>query len=132
LRDVFYSIASVVRIASWSISATDANGSDGEELRSSLKFSFMHALPRRISLWGLASLILFVGEIVVGSYDLYRRNHYGSPLFSYVTGLEICAAVQLAAAVCGIIAIKRGGSMWWMAVVLPAAFLALGCYFGEV
>jgi hypothetical protein len=96
------------------------------------KLSVMHALAQKISLWGLASLVLFVGEIGVGSYDLYRRNHYGAPLFSYAAGLEICAAVQLAAAVCGVVAVKRGASMWWMAVVLPAAFLAIGCYFGEV
>ena len=87
---------------------------------------------QKISIWGIASLVLLVVHFLLSTYDIYLLDHYHRPLFGSDARLQICAVVQLAAAVCGIIAVRRGGSMWWLGTALMAAFLALGCYFGEV
>jgi hypothetical protein len=55
----------------------------------------------------------------------------GHPLFSRFRGLEQCAIAQLAATVCGIIAMRRG-SKWWAMTVFPAAWLAFTCWIGEL
>jgi hypothetical protein len=90
----------------------------------------MMACTKRIPTWGIASLVLLVGDYLVWGYSFHLED-LGKPLFSRVTGYEQCVVVQLAATVCGIIAMKRE-SRWWVVAVIPAAWLALGCFFGEV
>lgn len=72
-----------------------------------------------------------VGESAVGEYNLYLYDHGRKPLFSSATGFQLCVVVQVVAVVCGVIAMRRG-SKWWAVTVVPAAVLALGCYFGEL
>lgn len=92
----------------------------------------MMAIAKRISAWGIASLVLLVGQFVFGEYNLYVYDHHRTPLLSNATDLQLCAVVLLASAVCGVIAIRRGGSTWWMMIVLLATLMALSCYFGEI
>jgi hypothetical protein len=92
----------------------------------------MTAFAKRTSAWGIASAALLVAAFVIDAYNGYLSHHREPPLFATLTGLRLCAAVQLAAAVCGVIAIIRGGSRWWSATVVPAILLALSCYFGEL
>jgi hypothetical protein len=84
----------------------------------------------KINKWGVASLLLLVADYLLWWYSFHREDA-GNPLFSRVTGLEQCVVVQLAAVVCGIIAMKRGGP-WWVITVIPAALIALSCFFGEL
>ena len=84
----------------------------------------------RANKWGVASLLLLVGDYLLWWYS-FRREDAGHALFSRVTGLEQCVVVQLAAVVCGIVAMKRGGP-WWVVTVIPAALIALSCFFGEL
>lgn len=88
--------------------------------------------PRRFILnkWGMASLLLLVGDYLFWSYSFHRED-LGHPLFSRFAGLAQCALVQLAATACGIVAL-RSGSKWWAVTVLLAAWLAVTCYFGEL
>jgi len=83
-----------------------------------------------VNKWGIASVILLVGDYLVWWYSFHLED-LGHPLFSRVTGYEQCFVVQLAAAVCGIIAMRRGTKLWVLTVV-PVAWLALGCFFGEM
>jgi carbon starvation protein CstA len=85
----------------------------------------------RLSNWGIASLVLLVGEFAVGEYNLYQYDHGRGTLFSFASGNQICVAVQLAAVVCGVVAMRRQ-SNWWLLTVVPAAVLAIGCYFGAI
>jgi len=84
----------------------------------------MMAFAKYISIWGIASLALLVGGCYLADYRQY-------PQFSGATGFELCAVLQLAAAVCGVVAMRRG-SRYWLWTVVPAALLALACYFGEL
>ena len=90
------------------------------------------AFAKRISIWGIASLVLMVGERAVWGCSLYQFVHGQTPLLSSANSLELCSVVQLAAAVCGVVAIRRGGSRWWSAVVVPAILLVLFCFFGDL
>jgi len=92
----------------------------------------MTASVKPISAWGIASAVLLIAALAIDSYNGYMAHNHRTPLLSTVTGLRVCAAMQLAAAICGMIAIKRGGSRWWSATVLFAVLLGLGCYFGEL
>ena len=75
----------------------------------------------------------FIGGIAVDYYyNDYSRAAHGRPSLTSTTIAEIRVAVQMGAATCGAIAVKRGGSMWWMAVGMAAGFLALICLFGEI
>ena len=87
---------------------------------------------KRISAWGIASLVLLVGQFVIGKYNVYLYDHHRPQLFSNATALQLCVVVQLAAVFCGVIAIRRGGSTWWLATVVPAILKALQCYFSEL
>jgi hypothetical protein len=88
-------------------------------------------IAKQISIWGIVSLVLLVADRVVAECNLYLSDHHQKPLFSSATGFQLCFVLQLAAAVCGVVAIRRG-SRWWLLTVVPAILLALGCYFGEL
>jgi len=92
----------------------------------------MTQFSKRTSLWGLASLVLLIGQFVVDGYNGYLLHNRRAPLLSNTAALEWCAVVQLGAAACGVIAIRRGGSRWWSMTVLLSTLLALSCYFGEL
>ena len=89
-------------------------------------------VANRIPVWGLASVVLLVGDSVVGVYNGYQLHYRQPALFSNATSLQVCAIVQFAAALCAVIAIRRGGSRWWSVVVVLAVLIGLSCYFGEV
>jgi len=89
------------------------------------------SFAKKISTWGIASLVLLVGDRVVGEYNLHLADHGQKRLFSSATGFQLCVVLQLAAVVCGVIAIRRG-SRWWSSTVVLAAMVALSCFFGEL
>jgi hypothetical protein len=91
----------------------------------------MASFGTRISKWGVASVALLVGEIAVGEYNLYQHDHGQRPLLAFWQADRLCVLVQLAAVVCGVIAMRRG-SKWWALTVIPAIWLALTCFFGEL
>jgi hypothetical protein len=88
------------------------------------------AAANRISLWGIASLVLMVGGIGFGEYNLYLYDHTGTPRIPWTVYNKICVIVQLAAVIFGLIAVRRG-SVWWALPVAPALYAALVCFFGE-
>lgn len=90
------------------------------------------ALGRQLSICGVAGLIILLGEGVVGFYNAHLLNTRQTPLFSNARGLQVCAAANLAAAVCAVIAMRRGASGWWSAIVVVGTLAALSCFFGEV
>lgn len=92
----------------------------------------MMAFTKRISIWGIASLIILVGEFFLQNYNDRLLINRQKPLWPSATGFQLCVVFQLAAAVCGVVAIRRGGSRWWLMCVLVAILIALSCYFGEV
>ncbi len=92
----------------------------------------MVAFKMRTSAWGFASLILLVGGFGVDAYNGYLLHDRHTPLFASVTASLLCAIVQVAAVICGVMAIRCSGRMYWLWTVLPAIYLALLCYFGEL
>ena len=92
----------------------------------------MMAAAKQVSTWGIASLVLLVGGFVVDAYNGHLLHTHQTPLFSNATSSQLCAVLLVTAAVCGVVAIRRGGSRWWSAVVVPAILLALICYLGEL
>jgi hypothetical protein len=95
-----------------------------------LETGFM-ASAKGMSGWGIASLVLLLGEIGFGEYNLYRYDHTGRPLIWFTVYHQICVVVLLAAVVCGVIAMRRG-SKWWALTVVPALLLAVVCYLGDL
>lgn len=92
----------------------------------------MIAFAKRLSLWGMTSLLLLLGGCILGEYDYLLREHGRKPLFSTsATALQTCVVLQLTAAICGFIAMKRG-SKAWVLTALPSTLLAVACYFGEL
>ena len=90
------------------------------------------AFAKRISKWGIASLVLLVGGWgVIAEYNLYLHDHGREMLFSFAVGHRLCVVVLLAAVVCGVVAMRRQ-SNWWLLTVVPAAVLAVVCYFGDM
>jgi hypothetical protein len=91
----------------------------------------MVALARGFSKWGMTSMILLLGDSLTSLYNSYLYEHGRKMLFSFVTDSEICVIAQLAALVCGAIAMKQG-SKWWVMAVLPAAWLTVVCFMGDL
>ncbi|HKY19763.1 MAG TPA: hypothetical protein VJM31_00975 [Vicinamibacterales bacterium] len=89
------------------------------------------AAAKRISVWGIASLVLTLGTLGLAEYNLYLYDHAGRSLIRFTDYYQICVVVQLAAAVCGHIAMRRG-SKWWVLAALPALLLAVLCFFSEL
>jgi hypothetical protein len=84
-----------------------------------------------ISTWGIASLVLLLGSVGFGEYNLYLYDHTGRPWIWFTVYYQVCVVVLLAAVVCGVIAMRRG-SKWWALTVAPAFLLAVICYFGDL
>ena len=91
----------------------------------------MTVFSRGISIWGLASLLLFLGSFVIFQYSFHLYDTGRPPLFSTLANYELCVVAQVAAAVCGFVAMKRG-SKWWAWTAFPATLMAVGCYFSEL
>ena len=83
-----------------------------------------------INIWGTASVILSVGDYLVSWYS-FSLHYSGRALFSTVTTYEQAVVANLAAVVCGIIAVRRG-SNWWLFVVLVSAWLMFVNFLGEL
>jgi hypothetical protein len=81
--------------------------------------------------WGIVSLVLLPGGRGFGEYNLYLYDHTGRPWTSFAVANQICVVVLLAAAVCGVIAMRRG-SKWWALTVAPALLLAIIYFFGDL
>jgi len=88
-------------------------------------------LAIRLSWWGIASLLLFFASFAFFQYSFHLRDTGRTPLFSTLANYELCVVMQLAAALCGFIAMKRG-SWWWAFIVLAATIMAIGCFFSEL
>jgi hypothetical protein len=88
-------------------------------------------LAKGISAWGIVSLVLLLGEVAFGEYNLYRTDHHRTPLVAWAVSNQVCVVIQLAAVVCGVIATRRG-SKWWTLTVVPAFIIAVICYFGDL
>jgi hypothetical protein len=84
-----------------------------------------------ISSWGIASLGLLVGWLGFGEYNLYLYDHTGRPWIWFSVYYQICVVVLLAAAVCGVMAMRRGSKRWALTVALALLF-AVFCYFGDL
>lgn len=93
--------------------------------------SFQRRSDSFISWWGIASVALLFGQYVFGEYNFRLEDLGQAKLMSRTTHYELCFALQSAAAVCGIIAMRRGTKLWLLAVV-PAACLALQCLLGDL
>ena len=91
----------------------------------------MIAFSRGISIWGLASLLLFLGSFVLFQYSFQLHDTGRPPLFSTIANYQLCVVAQVAAAVCGFVAMKRG-SKWWAWTAVPATLMAVGCYLSEL
>ena len=83
-----------------------------------------------LNVWGLASLVLLVGHYFFWSYTFHMED-LGHPLFSRFIGLQLCVVAQVAAAACGIMAMRRGSGAWGIVVIL-AGWLAFTCFIGEL
>ena len=65
------------------------------------------AFAKRISSWGIASLMLLLGGYTVGEYNLYLYDHGRKRLFfHFAAANQFCVVVQLAAVVCGAMAMN--------------------------
>jgi ABC-type Na+ efflux pump permease subunit len=89
------------------------------------------AAGKEISGWGIASLVLLLGWLGFGEFNLYLYDHIGRPWLWFTVYYQICVAVLLAAVVCGVFAMRRG-SKWWALTVAPALLFAVLCYFGDL
>ena len=85
----------------------------------------------RISLWGLTSVLFLVGHTAFALYNEHLRET-STPLVSTVVGYEICVVMQMSAVICATVAVRRGGAIWWLFIVLTSSALAVSCYLGEV
>ena len=91
----------------------------------------MSNIAKRIPWWGIASLALLFGQYAFGEHN-FRLEDVGQPrLVSRTTHYELCLVLQSAAAICGIMAMKRGSKLWVLPVI-PAAILALQCLLGDL
>ena len=90
------------------------------------------AFTKHISKWGLASLVLLVAGLAFTNYNLYLYDRGGKMLLSSWTAVhQVCLVVEFSALVCGIVATKRQGPLWLLAV-LPAAWMALVCFLDDL
>jgi hypothetical protein len=87
---------------------------------------------KRISKWGIASLLLLLGEFAFGEYNFYLYSHGRKMLLQSWTEVhQVCAVVAFAAVVCGVIAMRRQGP-WWGLTVLPATWMAIVCFLNDL
>ena len=84
-----------------------------------------------VNKWGIASVLLFAVNYWVGWYSFSLHDSGQTPLFSTTTNYELCVVMQLAASVCGFMAMRRGSPLWMLSVV-PSAWLAFTCFLGEL
>ena len=84
-----------------------------------------------VNKWGLASVLLFVANYWVGWYSFSLHDSGQTPLFSTITNYYLCVVMQLAAVVCGVVAMRRG-SLWWFIPIVPSAWLAFTCFLGDL
>ena len=85
----------------------------------------------RVSMWGVVSLLLFVATTVIGEYNFRLEDAGHARWFSRMAAYQLCAAVQLTAAIFAVIAARRSSTWWWL-LVLAAGWMALVCFMSEV
>ena len=88
-------------------------------------------LTRQSRRWGIAAVVFAVGQQAFDEWNLYLYDHGRPQVVSFLRAAEICVVVQLAAVICGIVAMRHG-TKWWVIIVLLALIKGLGCFFGEV
>ena len=81
--------------------------------------------------WGLASLALLCGQYVFGEYNFRLEEAGHARLVSRTTHYELCVLLQGAAALCGLVAMRRG-TAWWILTVIPSVILAAQCLLGDL
>jgi len=84
-----------------------------------------------VNKWGMASVLLFVADYIRAEYNFSLADAGKEPLWSRATEYQICFVTQVAAVVCAIIATRRG-SIWWLPWLALPAWMALGCFFGDL
>jgi hypothetical protein len=84
-----------------------------------------------INLWGIASVIFFVGDYLVSCYSFSLQDSGRAPLFSTTTNYEQAVIANLAALVCGIVAVRRG-SNWWLFLVLASTWGLIVNFLGDL
>jgi hypothetical protein len=84
-----------------------------------------------VNKWGIASVLLFVGDYMRSEYNFHLADVGKEPLWSRTTNYEICFVTQLAAVICGIIATRRG-SIWWLPWVMLPAWGMFVCFLGDL
>jgi hypothetical protein len=90
------------------------------------------AFVNRISKWGVASLMLFLGDCAVGEYNLYLDHQRRQILF--VDWAAATSSAPLCSWRLSFVAswATRRQSYWWLLIVPPAAWLALVCFLGDL
>ena len=82
--------------------------------------------------WGVASLVLLVVGWAFVEHNLYLYDHGRHMLFRYWAEVnQVGLLIELAAAVCGIVAMRRH-SPWWGLSVGAAALLSFVFFFGDM
>ena len=85
------------------------------------------SFPNRWGIWGIASLLLLVGNFAFSEYNLHLQDIGQHKILSTAADCELCLLMNLAAAAFGIVAIRRE-SRWWLMTVIPATWLAIVCF----
>lgn len=92
----------------------------------------MEQTQKRLSVGRAANVVLLVGGCVLDELDYSFRQHGRAPLFSTsAAAFQTCVILQLIAAGCGLVAMKRGSKAWLVPASLSVLF-AIACYFGEL
>jgi len=81
--------------------------------------------------WGIASLVMLIGQYTFGEYNFRLEDAGAQRLVSRTVHYELCTVIQAGAVIAGIVAIRRG-SKWWLLTAIPAAILAFQCMLGEL
>jgi hypothetical protein len=86
---------------------------------------------RFINPWGIAALILFIGDFWISEYSFHLQSSGEVPLFSTITNYEQAVVANLVAGVCAYIA-SRHGHWSWRFLVLLSAWFAIVNFLGDL
>jgi hypothetical protein len=79
-------------------------------------------MRRFINPWGIAALIVFVGDFWLSGYSFDLQDSGKEPLFSTTTNCEQAIVANLVAGVCAYLASRHGHWSWRFLILLSAWF----------
>lgn len=68
--------------------------------------------------WGIAALVIFIGDYWLSRYSFTLQDSGQTPLFSTIATYEQAVVANVAAGVCAFIARRRGHWSWWFLILL--------------